>query len=78
MNYKEVYEYLLNYSIDPPPYDFNGLLKLILGGVDNLRKHHLEVELLDYASSISDEQADFLQKLLDRREESLKMLDEEL
>ncbi len=53
---------------DTVPYDFNGLLHLILAGIDNLKKHHIEADLESYSYAITDEQAMFLQKLLKFRE----------
>ena len=66
MRYEWVREYLRTYS-NTPPYDFNGLLHLVLAAVDNFREHHLECDLQDYASVVSDDQAEFLLKLLDYR-----------
>jgi hypothetical protein len=63
----EVIRYLSTFSMEEPPYDFNGLLHLILVGVDNLRAHSIEADFLDFACSITNEQAAFLQKLLDSR-----------
>jgi len=68
--YDEVKRYLTTFSTEEPPYDFNGLLHLVLVGVDNLRVHSTEADFLDYACSINDEQAAFLQKLLDSGDES--------
>ncbi len=65
--FKIVDEYLRNYSHDNGTFDFNGLLHLILTGLDNLKKHHIEVDLEEYSCSITDEQAIFLEKLLSFR-----------
>jgi hypothetical protein len=73
--YGEIKRYLSTFSTEEPPYDFNGLLHLVLVGVDNLRAHSIETDFLDFAFSITDEQAAFLQKLLDSREESNANLD---
>jgi hypothetical protein len=70
MTYTEVMKYLKTYSTEEPPYDFNGLLHLVLEGVDNLRANAIDADFEDYAASISDEQAAFIQKLLDSRADS--------
>ncbi len=67
LTYEKVYQYLKKYSTTEPPYDFNGLLALMLVAVENLRKNGLDQEVLDFAFTISDEQAAFLQRLLDSR-----------
>jgi hypothetical protein len=64
LNYQQVEEYLRTYTTKCPPYDFNGLLHLILAAVENMMENHLEVDLEDYGPSITREQADFLNKLL--------------
>jgi hypothetical protein len=68
--YDEVIRYLSTFSTEEPPYDFSGLLHLVLVGIDNLRTHSIEADFIDYSCSISDERAAFLQKLLDSRDES--------
>ncbi len=62
-----VEEYLRKYSLDTGGFDFNGLLHLVLAGVDNLIKHHIDADLESYSCSITVEQAEFIQKLLDFR-----------
>jgi hypothetical protein len=57
--------------MEEPLYDFNGLLHLVLAGVENLRVHAIDQEVLDYACSITEEQAAFLQRLLDARQASI-------
>ena len=73
----QVEHFLRTYSTEPGPYDFNGLLHLILAGVDNLRENGLEQHFEDFACAVSDEQAAFLQRLLDSRSQSNAQLDEE-
>jgi hypothetical protein len=43
----------------------------VLAGVENLRIHAIDADFVDYACSITDEQAAFLQRLLDSRPESI-------
>ncbi len=62
-----VEEYLRAYSLDTGSFDFNGLLHLVLAGVDNLKKHHIDADLESYSCNITDEQAEFLLKILDFR-----------
>jgi hypothetical protein len=71
LSYADVEEYLATFSTKERPYDFNGLLHLVLSGIENLRTNGLDEELFCYACSVSDEQAQFLQRLLDVRPESI-------
>ncbi len=71
-----VKEYLKSYSTNEPPYDFNGLLHLVLVGVENLRQHAIDQDFLDYACAVSEQQAAFLRRLLDSRAESLAQIRE--
>jgi len=75
--FDQVKHFLRTYSTEPGPYDFNGLLHLILAGVDNLRDNGLEQHFEDFACAVSDEQAAFLQKLLDNRSRSNAQWEEE-
>ncbi|HEX4350878.1 MAG TPA: hypothetical protein VH251_10845 [Verrucomicrobiae bacterium] len=59
-----------SFSTQEPPYDFNGLLALVLAGIENLREHAIDQDLIDYAQAISNEQALFLQKMLNFRAKS--------
>jgi hypothetical protein len=65
--YSEVERYLRRFSTLEPPYDFNGLLHLVLAATDNLREHATDQDFLDFARAITDEQALFLRRLLDTR-----------
>jgi hypothetical protein len=56
-----------NASGDPVPYDFNGLMYLMLAIVDNMKEHSIDTYLEDYSCSINDDQALFLKKLLNYR-----------
>ena len=64
LTYADVEQYLRTYTTDCPPYDFNGLLQLVLTAVDNLRENHIEGDLEDYGPTISPEVREFLTKLL--------------
>lgn len=68
MDYSIVKDYLSKYSLDSgEAYDFNGLLHLVLTGIENLRKNALEQDLIDYSCTITDEQAIFIKKLLSNK-----------
>ena len=67
--YEEVQNYLRTFSTEST-YDFNGLLHLVLAGVENLRVNATDQDFLDFAHSITGEQAGFLQRLLDSRAQS--------
>jgi hypothetical protein len=73
----QVKRFLSGYSTEPGPYDFNGLLHLILVGVDNLREHAIDQDFEDFACAVSDEQAAFLQRLLDNRPRSNALWEED-
>jgi hypothetical protein len=77
LKYEEVVHYLSTYTTEEPPYDFNGLLHLVLAGVENLRVNAIDQDFLDYACSITDEQALFLQRLLDSRAASNAKLEKD-
>jgi hypothetical protein len=70
LKYQDVQDYLRMFSTKEPPYDFNGLLHLVLAGVENLRVNGIDQDFLEFAHSITDEQAAFLQRLLDSRPQS--------
>ena len=71
LGYDRVRNYLNTYSTGEPPYDFDGLLQLVLTGVENLRQHALDQDFLDYACTVTEGQAAFLRRLLDSRMESI-------
>jgi hypothetical protein len=75
LEYTSVKNYLETYSTAETPYDFNGLLHLVLAGAENLRRHGLDQDFLDYACAITDDQTLFLRRLLDCRAESIAQLD---
>jgi hypothetical protein len=77
LQYEVVKKFLKTYSTDQPPYDFNGLLHLVLAGVDNLRVHAIDQDFADYAWAVSEDQAAFLRRLLDSRAESIGQFEDE-
>ena len=64
-SYEDIETYLKEYSLNQPPYDFNGLLHLVLIGIDNLRRHHNDADLETYAGVITYKQLEFLNKLIE-------------
>ena len=74
-NYEDVQQYLRTYTTEEPPYDFNGLLHLVLAGLENLRVNAIGQDYIAYACSITDDQAVFLQRLLDSRAASIAELE---
>ena len=77
LHYVDVEGYLRTYCTSGPPYDFNGLLNLVLAATDNLRDHATDQDFLDFACAITDEQALFLRRLLDTRAESNAQLEKD-
>ena len=76
--YKDVEQYLRTFATEKPPYDFGGLLHLVLAGIENLRENVADGDILEHAHSITDAQAIFLQQLLERRAESLEWFKNEI
>ncbi len=76
--YKDVEQYLRAFSVEAPPYDFGGLLRLVLAGVETLREKVADDDLLEHAHLITDAQAAFLKQLLERRGESIEWLKNEI
>lgn len=70
LKYEDVKAYLCALSTNEPPYDFNGVLQLVLAGVENLRTNAVDQDFVDYAWTISEEQAALLQRLIDSRSKS--------
>ncbi|WNO11178.1 hypothetical protein [Teredinibacter sp. KSP-S5-2] len=64
MDYKEVENYLRDYGADVGVYDFNGLIHLVAAALDNLERGHLEQDLVDCSSSLSEDNIKFLKKLI--------------
>jgi hypothetical protein len=56
---------VVNLQGDPAPYDFNGVVHLMLATLDNLSRNAPEAELEEIGGSFSDEQAAFFLKLAD-------------
>ena len=78
LEYADVEQYLGAFSTEKPPYDFGGLLRLALAGIENLRKNVADGDILEYAHFITDEQAGFLQQLLEGRAESIELFISEI
>jgi hypothetical protein len=55
----------VNSAGEPAPYDFNGVVHLMLAALDNLSHNALEAELEDIGKSFSEEQAAFFLRLAD-------------
>jgi hypothetical protein len=67
-SYEDLLAYLrrfVNFGGDPVPYDFNGVVHVMLAALDNLRHNASEAELESIGESFSAEQAAFLLKLAD-------------
>ena len=67
LTYQSAVEFIRTWSIDSenPPYDFNGVVHLMLAALDNIREHALEHELEDIGRSMTDDQRFFLKKIAD-------------
>ena len=70
LKYEDVEQYLRAFPTEAPPYDFGGLLHLVLVGIENLRENAKDGDILEHAHSITDRQASFLMRLLVGRTES--------
>jgi hypothetical protein len=70
LKYEDVEQYLRAFSTEAHPYDFGGLLHLVLVGIENLRENVTDGNILEHAHSITDGQASFLLQLLNGRAES--------
>jgi hypothetical protein len=69
VSYEELRDHLrqfVNTAGDPAPYDFNGVVHLLLASLDNLRQNASEADLEDIGASFDDEQAAFLIRLAER------------
>ncbi|MEZ6133822.1 MAG: hypothetical protein R3C53_02820 [Pirellulaceae bacterium] len=67
LTYQSAVEFIRTWGTDSqnPPYDFNGVVHLMLAALDNIREHALENELDDIGYSMTDEQRFFLKKIAD-------------
>jgi hypothetical protein len=72
LKYEDVEQYLRTFSTEAPPYDFGGLLHLVLAGIENLRENVADGDIREHAHFITDAQASFLQQLLGGRDESIE------
>ena len=71
LKYDEVEGFLRTFSTKQAPYDFNGLLQLSAAGLENMRQNATDQDLMDYAWTLSDEQVQFLRRLIDARPQSI-------
>ncbi len=65
-SYADLEKYLrefINWFDDPVPYDFHGVVRLLLAALDNLQKNALEAELEDVGYFLNDSQREYLAKL---------------
>ena len=78
LRYEDVEQYLSMFPTGGSPFDFGGLLHLVLAGIENLRKNVADQDILENAHSITDAQASFLQKLLEGRAESIEWFKDDI
>ena len=71
VEYEDVERYLRGCSTPEPAFRFGGLLRLVLGGIENLRENVVEGDIREHAHLITDAQAAFLRELLEGRAESI-------
>jgi hypothetical protein len=72
LKYQEVEQYLRSFTAMEPSRDFGDLLRLILTGIEALKEKATDLDILENAHSITDQQAKFIQQLLDGRPESIE------
>ena len=67
LSYKDVEDYLRHFGTDPQqgPYDFNGLIHLMLAILDNFRENGIEGDFEHICYSMTDPQRQFLKLLAD-------------
>ena len=67
MTYQLAVGFIRTWSTDPqnPPYDFNGVMHLMLAALDNIHEHAMESELEDIGRAMTDDQRFFLKKIAD-------------
>ncbi len=71
-SYEDLLAYLRQFANshgEPAPYDFNGVVHLMLATLDNLKDNALEAELEHIRGSFNDEQMAFLLRLEDHLRE---------
>ena len=78
LKYEDVEQYLRAFSTEEPPYNFGGLLHLVLAGIENLRENIVDGDILEHAHFITNEQASFLQQLLEGLAESIAWLKDDV
>lgn len=67
MEYSTLRTEVRKYSTDPQdsPYDFNGVVQLMLAALDNLREFAFDEELADIGYAFNPGQREFLNRILD-------------
>ncbi len=78
LKYEDAEQYLRTFSTEERPFDFGGLLHLVLAGIENLRENVADGDILEHAHSITETQANFLQQLLQGRAESIELFVNEI
>jgi hypothetical protein len=77
MKYKQVEEYLRNYSMDEPPYDSNGAIHLLKAIIGNLQNNLTVGDLEDYSSCLDEYNETFLKQLIEYIPISRKLNEEQ-
>lgn len=77
MTYKQVEEYLRNYSLDEPPYDPNGAMHLLKALIGNLQDNLTVGDLEDYSFCFDENNESFLKQLIDHIPTSRKLNEEQ-
>jgi hypothetical protein len=72
LQYEDVERFLRTFSTENPPFHFGALLNLVLAGLENLRNHSTPSDIRAHAHFITEEQVDFLRRLLEDRAESIE------
>ena len=78
LKYEDVEQYLRTFSTEESPYNFGGLLHLVLAGVENLREHISDADVLENAHFITDAQANLLHQLLETRADSIAWFEDDI
>ncbi len=78
LEHEDVEQYLRTFSTGESTCDFGSLLHLVLTGIENLRKNVTDQDIREHAHFITDEQASFLQQLLEGRAESIEWFKDDI
>ncbi len=78
LKYEDVEQYLRTFSKKASSCEFGSLLHLVLAGIENLRENRAEGDIRENAHFITDEQAGFLQQLLEGRAESIEWFKDDI